>query len=97
MHVSYNEWSLTMIDSIFGLHTYERRVDHRIKDLFHYKWSLKQPLQKLEPDRNLLRVQTGACIQVNVSRMSLKLLRTQLHIVENLEITMAPLFLSLTS
>ena len=72
-------------------------VDHRIKDLFHYKWSLKQPLQKLEPDRNLLRVQTGACIQVNVSRMSLKLLRTQLHIVENLGITMAPLFLSFTS
>ena len=35
--------------------------------------------------------------QVNVSRMSLKLLRTQPLIVENLGITIAPLFLSLTS
>ena len=34
---------------------------------------------------------------INVSRMSLKLLRSQPHIVENLGITMAPLFLSLTS
>ena len=34
---------------------------------------------------------------LNVSRMSLKLLRTQPHIVENRGITMAPLFLSLTS
>ena len=43
--------------------TYERRVDHRMKDIFQYKWSLKQKLKKLEPDMNLLRVQTGACIQ----------------------------------
>ena len=35
--------------------------------------------------------------EVNVSRMSPKLLRTQPHIVENRGITMAPLFLSLTS
>ena len=34
---------------------------------------------------------------VNVSRMSPKLLQTQPHIVENQGITMAPLFLSLTS
>ena len=34
---------------------------------------------------------------VNVSRMSPKLLRTYPHIVENLGITMAPLFLRLTS
>ena len=34
---------------------------------------------------------------VNVSRMSPKLLQTQPHIVENRGITMAPLFLSLTS
>ena len=34
---------------------------------------------------------------VNVSRMSPKLLITQPHIVENQGITMAPLFLSLTS
>jgi hypothetical protein len=30
--------------------TYERRVDHRMKDIFQYKWSLKQKLKKLEPD-----------------------------------------------
>ena len=35
--------------------------------------------------------------EVNVSRMSPKLLRAQPHIVENQGITMAPLFLSLTS
>ena len=34
---------------------------------------------------------------VNVSRMLPKLLRTQAHIVQNRGITMAPLFLSLTS
>ena len=34
---------------------------------------------------------------INVSRMSPKLLRTLPHIVENLGITMAPLFLRLTS
>ena len=39
----------------------------------------------------------GSSTMVNASRMSLKQLRTQPHIVENLGITMAPLFLSLTS
>ena len=47
------------------------------------------------PDCYLIRSYLIAT--VNVSRMSPKLLRTQPHIVENLGITMAPLFLSLTS
>ena len=34
---------------------------------------------------------------INVSRMSPKLLRTEPHLVENRGITMAPLFLRLTS